>query len=113
MCDIVSPKHQYAKYRKTIKSVKNGIPFLGVYYTDLEFIRIGNPTFLPNSFINWKKQSQVYSLIKEIKSYQNSCFPWPKSYLYSYFKRIKNTVFYRDWDEDTMYGTSLDLEPYI
>ncbi|KAI9333371.1 hypothetical protein DFJ73DRAFT_799339 [Zopfochytrium polystomum] len=45
---LVSPKGQYANYRREIKDLKPPVvPFLGVYLTDLTFIELGNPDFLP------------------------------------------------------------------
>jgi hypothetical protein len=74
--DTVSPKFQYANYRKCLKElVPPAIPFLGVYLTDLTFLELGNPDFLPDShFINYEKRRKVYQLIKEIQKYQHSPF---------------------------------------
>lgn len=53
------------------------IPFLGVYLTDLTFLDLGNPDFLPEShFINFDKRRKVFQLIREIQKYQNTMFPF-------------------------------------
>jgi hypothetical protein len=73
---VVSPKFQYANYRKCLKELAPpAIPFLGVYLTDLTFLELGNPDFLPDShFINFEKRRKVYQLIKEIQKYQHSFY---------------------------------------
>jgi son of sevenless len=53
------------------------IPFLGVYLTDLTFLDLGNPDFLPEShFINFEKRRKVFQLVREIQKYQNTMFPF-------------------------------------
>ncbi|KAI8853001.1 ras guanine nucleotide exchange factor domain-containing protein [Chytridium lagenaria] len=67
--DIVSPKGQYASYRKELKDLKPpAIPFLGVYLTDLTFIELGNPDFLPERKVN--------GVIREIQRYQVTPYNW-------------------------------------
>ncbi|KAJ3283247.1 cell division cycle- protein, partial [Blyttiomyces sp. JEL0837] len=72
LADIVSAKGQYASYRRELKDLKlPAIPFLGVYLTDITFIELGNPDFLPESrLINFDKRRKVSSVIKEIQRYQ-------------------------------------------
>ncbi|KAJ3129785.1 hypothetical protein HK098_000155 [Nowakowskiella sp. JEL0407] len=74
--DIVSPKSQYANYRKQLKNVQPPlIPFLGVYLTDLTFIELGNPDFIPNThYINIDKRRKVYSNIHGIAFYQSQSY---------------------------------------
>ncbi|RKO92664.1 ras guanine nucleotide exchange factor domain-containing protein, partial [Blyttiomyces helicus] len=71
---LVSPKGQYANYRKVLKDLKPpAIPFLGVYLTDLTFIELGNPDFLPDVHaINFEKRRKVHGVIKEIQSFQRT-----------------------------------------
>jgi hypothetical protein len=70
--DLVSPKMQYSNYRKALKIMKlPALPFLGVFLTDLTFLDLGNPDFLPdNHYINMEKRRKVYNLILEIQKYQ-------------------------------------------
>ncbi|KAJ3359560.1 hypothetical protein HDU91_004897 [Kappamyces sp. JEL0680] len=70
--DLVSPKMQYSTYRKCLKEMAlPALPFLGVFLTDLTFLDLGNPDFLPEShFINFEKRRKVYQLIREIQKYQ-------------------------------------------
>ena len=51
------------------------IPFLGVYLTDLTFIELGNPDYLPeSSFINFDKRRKVFQVIKDIQKFQVTPF---------------------------------------
>ncbi|KAI8823022.1 ras guanine nucleotide exchange factor domain-containing protein [Fimicolochytrium jonesii] len=84
----VSPKGQYANYRKVLKElVPPAVPFLGRYLltichphifhsiftsfhvagvslTDLTFMELGNPDFLPDtSLINFDKRRKVYQIL--------------------------------------------------
>ncbi|KAJ3086621.1 hypothetical protein HK102_012820 [Quaeritorhiza haematococci] len=78
VADLVSPKGQYANYRKALKELTPpAIPFLGVYLTDLTFIELGNPDFLPEThYVNFEKRRKVYELIREIQGYQLTPFPF-------------------------------------
>lgn len=74
---LVSPKGQYAEYRKTLKQCNfPALPFIGVYLTDLTFIEDGNPDFLAGagSFINFEKRRKVSVIIREIQGYQITPF---------------------------------------
>ncbi len=79
MAELVSPKGQYVNYRRALKELKPpAIPFLGVYLTDLTFIELGNPGFLPDThYINFEKRRKVYSLIREIQFYQQVPYLFP------------------------------------
>lgn len=72
--DLVSPKFQYANYRKSLKEMAvPAIPFLGVFLTDLTFLDLGNPDFLPEThLINFEKRRKVFSLIRDIQKYQQT-----------------------------------------
>ena len=81
LTDLVAPKSQYANYRKVLKELKPpAIPFLGVYLTDLTFIDLGNPDYLPEShFINMDKRRKVHAVIKEIQLYQMNPFKFEEN----------------------------------
>ncbi|KAJ3417139.1 hypothetical protein HDV05_006998 [Chytridiales sp. JEL 0842] len=72
LADIVSPKGQYANYRKELKDITlPAIPFLGVYLTDITFIELGNPDVLPDTtYINFEKRRKVSMVIREIQKFQ-------------------------------------------
>ncbi|KAI9351245.1 ras guanine nucleotide exchange factor domain-containing protein [Obelidium mucronatum] len=84
--EIVSPKGQYASYRKEMKDIKlPAIPFLGLFFTDLTFIDLGNPELLPNTdinasrkvrLINFDKCKKIHGVIKEIQKFQATPFQW-------------------------------------
>ena len=125
--EVVSPKGQYAEYRQTLKEIsqkadKTLLPFLGVYLTDLTFIELGNPDFLPNSHcINLEKRRKVYAVVKDIKSYQIRPYHLtPIPGLQDFFHRIGEQAKSRDtkdllentpMTEDDLYEASLIIEP--
>jgi len=47
-----------------------GIPYLGVYLTDLTFIEEGNKDFINGSLINFDKRRKIAQVIMEIQQYQ-------------------------------------------
>ncbi|KAJ3072957.1 hypothetical protein HDU98_002544 [Podochytrium sp. JEL0797] len=98
-----TPKGQYASYRKEMKDIKlPAIPFLGLFFTDLTFLDLGNPELLPNPadanptrqarLINFDKCRKIHAVIKEIQKFQASPFPWPAiDGLQDFFGRIGET----------------------
>ncbi|KAJ3031069.1 UNVERIFIED_CONTAM: hypothetical protein HDU68_006657 [Siphonaria sp. JEL0065] len=100
--EIVSPKGQYSSYRKEMKDIKlPAIPFLGLFFTDLTFIDLGNPELLPNTnanpsrnsrIINFDKCKKVHGVIKEIQKFQATPFPWqPIEGIQDFLGRIGET----------------------
>ena len=108
---FVSPKGQYAAYRKHLKSNAVSppcIPFLGVFLTDLVFMEDGNPDYLSDSsFINFEKRRMIASVIRDIQLYQNTPFNFqPVPQIYQFLSTISTTV-----SEDAMYEKSTEIEP--
>lgn len=63
----VSPRGQYAAYRKVLKDLAPpAVPFLGVTLTDLTFTELGNPDYLPdtNAHINFDKRRKAYQVVQ-------------------------------------------------
>ena len=111
--DIVSPKHQYASYRKKLKTLSGpAIPFLGVYLTDLTFIELGNPDFFAeNHYINFGKRIKVYQLIMEMQRFQKCEYPLTMvKPLFNFFGSLDPNS---EWilDEDELYNHSCLVEP--
>jgi len=89
--DLVSPKFQYANYRKTLKEMAlPAIPFLGVYLTDLTFLDLGNPDYLPEThLINFEKRRKVFTLVREIQRYQETPYALqPVPQIQEFMKRL-------------------------
>lgn len=110
LCDIVSPKGQYANYRKVLKDLKGpSIPFLGVYLTDMTFLELGNGDFLPDtSFINVDKRRKVYQITKDIERFQKTFYKLEDE------DKIQNMPHYWEVgivDENKLYARSLIVEP--
>ncbi|KAJ3300426.1 hypothetical protein HK104_000484 [Borealophlyctis nickersoniae] len=120
---LVSPKGQYANYRKVLKDlVPPAIPFLGVYLTDLTFIELGNPDFLPDShFINFEKRRKVHVVIRAIQSFQRTPYNLtPLEGAQEYFRSLESAAgkgMSMGWTEqpllteDELYDLSLVVEP--
>ncbi|KAI8924505.1 ras guanine nucleotide exchange factor domain-containing protein [Entophlyctis helioformis] len=121
LADIVSPRFQYANYRKVLKEMAPpAIPFLGVYLTDLTFIELGNPDFLPDShFINFEKRRKVYNLIREIQRFEQVPFALtPVPAIQEFVRRLGDKRGApTGWEEmplmteDELYDRSLIIEP--
>ncbi|KAH6572987.1 hypothetical protein BASA62_003165 [Batrachochytrium salamandrivorans] len=121
MADLVSPKFQYANYRRALKEMQPpAIPFLGVYLTDLTFIELGEPGFLPDShFVNFDKRRKVYTLIKEIQRYAQVPFSLSalqpiQEFLRKLSERKGTPVGWEEsplMTEDELYEQSLLVEP--
>ncbi|TPX38480.1 hypothetical protein SeMB42_g04911 [Synchytrium endobioticum] len=76
LADLVSPKGQYTNYRKVLATLSPpAIPFLGVCLTDMTFIELGNPDYLPeSSFINFDKRRKIFQVMKDIQKFQSTPF---------------------------------------
>ncbi|RKP02606.1 hypothetical protein CXG81DRAFT_10590 [Caulochytrium protostelioides] len=106
---LVSPRGQYAEYRKTLKEMTPpAIPFLGVYLTDLTFIELGNTDFLPDGgYINFEKRRKVAHIIRSIQSYQLHPYHFmPVIAIQEFIHGLHATM-----SEDEMYEKSLQVEP--
>ncbi|KAI8611804.1 ras guanine nucleotide exchange factor domain-containing protein [Chytriomyces sp. MP71] len=134
---VVSPKGQYANYRKELKDIAlPAIPFLGVYLTDITFIELGNTEVIANPadpnpsrsnrIINFDKCRKISAVIKEIQRFQVVKFSYSAlDGLQEFFGRIgeTTTTFSSSNDtnpglsglsissEDKLYNQSLLLEP--
>ncbi|KAJ3052005.1 hypothetical protein HK097_006984 [Rhizophlyctis rosea] len=111
VADVVTPKGQYANYRKVLKDLQPpAIPFLGVYLTDLTFIELGNPDFLPDShFINFEKRRKVYTVVKDIQSFQRTPYNIiPVQGILDFYRNMKMDQLK---DADALYDLSLVVEP--
>lgn len=68
----------YGEYRKLVShSSAPGVPFLGMWLSDLTFLAAGNRTYRPNpqrpgaDFVNFDKFRRVYQLISEVQRFQS------------------------------------------
>ncbi|KAI8907028.1 hypothetical protein DFJ77DRAFT_187350 [Powellomyces hirtus] len=108
----VSPKGQYANYRKVLKELAPpAVPFLGVSLTDLTFTELGNPDFLPDtSLINFDKRRKVYQILTQsIQKYQAVPYPLvPVSGIRDFLSGLGSMQLFND---DELYDWSLKVEP--
>ncbi len=106
---IVSPKGQYANYRKHLKTLlKPVLPFLGVFITDMTFVELGNNNFLPeNHFINFDKRRKFSQLIRDLQCYQKSTFNFVAiSFIQEYLFTVKS-----EQNENKLFESSQRVEP--
>ncbi|KAJ3168966.1 hypothetical protein HDU88_001293 [Geranomyces variabilis] len=109
----VSPKGQYANYRKVLKDLAPpAVPFLGVSLTDLTFTELGNPDFLPETpaLINFDKRRKVCQVLtNSIQKYQ--AVPYnliPVSGIRDFLSNLGSLPLLND---DELYQMSLKVEP--
>jgi hypothetical protein len=105
----LSSNQSYKEYR-TLLSRANPpcIPYLGVYLTDLTFIEDGNPDYI-YGLINFFKRKLVYTVISQVKQYQQAAYNLQPVYQISclLWKPAKE----RMMDEEEQYRLSLLREP--
>jgi len=124
--DVVSPKGQYSNYRKKLKELDDKkeqiMPFLGVYFTDLTFVELGNADYIDkNGIINFEKRRKAAKIINEIKYYQNKSFSFvPVKPIQDFIIKLEGNQLNKDgnpesnqphYDEDELYELSLKYEP--
>ncbi|KAJ3146045.1 hypothetical protein HDU86_000544 [Geranomyces michiganensis] len=109
----VSPKGQYANYRKVLKDLAPpAVPFLGVSLTDLTFTELGNPDFLPETpaLINFDKRRKVCQVLtNSIQKYQ--AVPYnlvPVAGIRNFLSGLGSLPLLND---DELYQMSLKVEP--
>ncbi|TPX66009.1 hypothetical protein SpCBS45565_g04755 [Spizellomyces sp. 'palustris'] len=122
----VSPKGQYANYRRALKEVvPPAVPFLGVSLTDLTFTELGNPDFIPDTaFINFDKRRKVYHILaSSIQKYQTTSYNLlPVPGMLEFFRDLSRSgagksgraiglVELSLMDEEELYEMSLKVEP--
>jgi hypothetical protein len=72
---IVSPEHNWKNYRSVIQSeTPPFVPYIGLYLSDLTFINDGNPTFLRDGKVNWKKMKKLAAILLQIQTAQKCSY---------------------------------------
>ncbi len=90
---------------KELKTHAN--PFLGVYLTDLTFLDLGNPDYLPEShYINMEKRRKVHAVIKEIQMYQMHPFTFEEN-----VEDLEHHWEGQALNDNALYDRSLIVEP--
>lgn len=86
---------------------KKGIPYLGVYLTDLTFIEDGNKDFVNDSLINFDKRRKISQVIMEIKQYQAT------PYCLAEIPALRDYLLNLDtFDENEAYSRSLEVSNF-
>ncbi|ORX86461.1 ras GEF [Anaeromyces robustus] len=115
--DLVSPKGQYSNYRKKLKELDDKkeeiMPFLGVYFTDLTFVELGNEDYIDKALnINFEKRRKVAKIINDIKHYQTKNFTFvPVKPIQDFIINLDKYENQPHYTEDELYDLSLKYEP--
>ncbi|XP_035709519.1 ras-specific guanine nucleotide-releasing factor 2-like isoform X3 [Folsomia candida] len=84
-----------------------GIPYLGMYLSDLTFIEESTPNFTADGLLNFAKMRMIAHVIREIRQFQQT--PYKIEY------GAKASSYLRDpkllLDDDQLYKLSLQIEP--
>jgi son of sevenless-like protein len=82
---------------------------VGLYLSDLTFINDGNPTFLPDGKVNWKKMKKLATVLLQMQNAQNSDY---KSIIQPDLE-LQNFLFTELYilNEKALYQKSRALEP--
>jgi son of sevenless-like protein len=77
-----------------------------VFLSDLTFIEQGNMNTVHHGLINWEKRKLIYSIVSQVRLYQQAPYTFEKNPLIQSF--FANFVIL---DENEMYKKSLLREP--
>ncbi len=84
-----------------------GIPYLGMYLSDLTFIEESTPNYTPEGLLNFAKMRMIAHVIREIRQFQQT--PYKIEY------NTKACCYLLDpnllLDDDELYRLSLAIEP--
>ncbi|KJE95510.1 hypothetical protein CAOG_05959 [Capsaspora owczarzaki ATCC 30864] len=112
LCQLTSNAGNYKIYRRMLAAVKPPcIPYIGIYLTDLTFIRDGNPNEIlvgddQRSLINFSKRRMLSSVLVEMLQYQET------PYLLNTVDQLKKQLLaLESLSEERCYQESLTIEP--
>lgn len=104
----VARRDNFKQYRANLLSVNPPcIPYLGVYLTDLTFIRDANPNTYPDTdLINFSKRRRISEVLMSLQQYQQA------RYQFHPVEEIKNMLInLPSLSVDDAYRESLKIEP--
>eukprot|EP00160_Parvularia_atlantis_P002300 Unigene11893_Nuclearia_a/m.36218 Unigene11893_Nuclearia_a/g.36218 ORF Unigene11893_Nuclearia_a/g.36218 Unigene11893_Nuclearia_a/m.36218 type:complete len:198 (+) Unigene11893_Nuclearia_a:1022-1615(+) len=111
---LMSNRHNYIAYRQTLKRIGHKapcVPYLGLYLKDLVFINDGNPRFMPDGRVNFRKMWLVYDTLREMSSFKRfRRSEAPRNQTLHEFVRNGLPAFTSDSD-NALYASSLHAEP--
>lgn len=84
-----------------------GIPYLGMYLSDLTFIEESTPNYTPEGLLNFAKMRMIAHVIREIRQFQQT--PYKIEYNVRPCSYLLDPVLLLDDDE--LYKLSLAIEP--
>eukprot|EP01125_Pyxidicula_operculata_P012199 TRINITY_DN399_c0_g5_i1.p1 TRINITY_DN399_c0_g5~~TRINITY_DN399_c0_g5_i1.p1 ORF type:complete len:125 (-),score=39.09 TRINITY_DN399_c0_g5_i1:157-531(-) len=71
MAAVVSPQDNWLHFRKLIReTTETFVPYIGLYLSDLTFIKDGGGDKLDNGHIGWQKNQKIASLIHRLQIMQ-------------------------------------------
>jgi son of sevenless len=107
---LLSSDRNFSLYRKTLAEVEPPcVPFIGIYLTDLTFVKNGVCDFLPNNekLLNFSKYYNASSILNQTIKYQ---VPYNLQKVDKIQKYIE-TELAATLDEAKLYSLSIQLEP--
>ena len=68
---LIDSSGSFRMYRQVLADTQPPcIPYIGLILSDLTFIHVGNPDFLPNGAVNFAKRWQQYRILKDMKRFR-------------------------------------------
>jgi hypothetical protein len=75
---MFEPQKNYSKLRNVLSTLVDDsivvVPYLGCYMTDIVFILEGNPDYLDEGLINWKKRRLLYESLGHVSQFLNRTY---------------------------------------
>jgi len=109
LTSVISPAQNWKNYRPLIQDDPPFVPYIGVYLSDLTFIKDGNVTYREDGKINWRKVNRLGEVLANIQRAQRVSYTnlgSPDSKILSF---LCTELYYLDDRE--LYTRSKALEP--
>jgi len=84
-----------------------GIPYVGMYLSDLTFIEEGTPNFTPEGLLNFAKMRMIAHVIREIRHFQQTPYKIEHCPKAANYLRDPTLLL----NDDELYKLSLMIEP--
>ncbi|KAL2314188.1 Protein ste6 [Schizosaccharomyces pombe] len=106
--NLTEARKNFSNYRDCLENcVLPCVPFLGVYFTDLTFLKTGNKDNFQN-MINFDKRTKVTRILNEIKKFQSVGYKFNPI---NEVQELLNEVISRERNTNNIYQRSLTVEP--
>ncbi|EEB07400.1 guanyl-nucleotide exchange factor Ste6 [Schizosaccharomyces japonicus yFS275] len=108
--EITNTSKNYLSYRECLeRSAPPCLPFMGVFMTDITFLKDGNRDKLENGLsINFEKRWKFANLLNEIRRFQSVPYAFEPV---EHIQEMINKQLEKAYDADKLYAKSLAIEP--